>query len=96
MYKIKISEEAEADIEKGMLFYESQSEGLGAYFLDAIMSDIESLHIYGGIHFKIENYYRLLSKRFPYAIYYKIKSNTIYIYAVLDCRQNPKTHYRRL
>jgi len=96
MYNIKILEEAEADIEKGMLFYESQSKGLGSYFLDAIMSDIESLHIYGGIHFKIKNYYRLLSKRFPYAIYYKIKSNTIYVYAVLDCRQNPKTHYWRL
>jgi len=50
LYKIKILDKAETDIEIGMKFYESQSNGLGAYFLNTILSDIESLHIYGGIH----------------------------------------------
>ena len=70
--KILITSEAEIHISKAINFHESQKEGLGTYFLDSISSDIESLHIYYGIHFKIKNYHRLLSKRFPYAIYYKI------------------------
>lgn len=48
--KIKILDEAEKDIVIGISFYESQREGLGKYFLDSILSDIESLHIYAGIH----------------------------------------------
>ena len=88
--KIFITNEAELNIAKAMSFYESQKDGLGAYFLDAISSDIESLHIYYGIHIKIKEYFRILSKRFPYAIYYKYDGNVIYIYAVLDCRSNPQ------
>jgi len=87
--KIEILDEAEKDIATAISFYESQSEGLGKYFLDSIFSDIESLHIYAGIHIVISDYYRLLSKRFPFSIYYKMKNKTIYVYAVLDCRKNP-------
>lgn len=86
---IKILEDTQNDIARSMLFYEKQKEKLGKYFLDSIMSDIESLYIYYGIHIKIGNYHRLLSKRFPYSIYYKFNENTIFIYAVLDCRSNP-------
>jgi len=32
----------------------------------------------------------LLSKRFPYGIYYVIKDETVTIVAILDLRQNPK------
>ena len=87
--KIKILDEAENDIANGISFYEEQRIGLGNYFLDSIFSDIESLHLYAGIHIQINRYYRLLSKRFPFAIYYKIKNQVIYIYAVLDCRRSP-------
>ena len=89
--KIKILDEAEQDIANGILFYESQRAGLGNYFLDAITTDIESLRIYAGVHIKISNYFRLLSKRFPFAIYYQYEKDrdTVYIYAVLDCRRDP-------
>ena len=94
--KIKILDEARDDIAVGIRFYDLQGYGLGGYFLDSIMSDIESLHLYCGIHIKIKNYHRLLSKRFPYAIYYKYDKSTIYIYAVLDCRRNPISISKRL
>jgi hypothetical protein len=86
---IKILNDALNVIAKAFLFYVNQKDNLGEYFLDSIMSDIESLYIYYGIHFKIKDYFRVLSKRFPFAIYYKFDKNFIYIYAVLDCRQNP-------
>jgi len=93
---IKILDEAEKDIAIGMSFYESQKDGLGKYFLDSILSDIESLYIYAGIHIVISDYYRLLSKRFPFSIYYKIRENIIYVYAVLDCRKDPNSIAKRL
>ena len=93
---IKILDAAEKDIAIGISFYESQKEGLGKYFLSSILADIESLHIYAGIHIVISDYYRLLAKRFPFAIYYKVKDKIIYIYAILDCRKNPNSLTKRL
>lgn len=93
---IEILDEAENDIVNAMRFYEAQSKNLGTYFLDSILSDIDSLYLYAAIHIKVNGYYRLLSKRFPFAIYYKLKGDVILIYAVLDCRQNPSTTQKRL
>jgi len=93
---IQILTPAKTDISNGADFYEKQSKGLGKYFLNTIFSDIESLRIFCGVHIKIENYFRLLSKRFPYAIYYKYNNDTIYIYAILDTRSNPTYIIERL
>jgi plasmid stabilization system protein ParE len=62
---------------------------LGAYFLDSLLSDIDALMLYGGIHQQSFGYHRALSKRFPYAIYYQIVEQTIQVWRVLDCRQKP-------
>jgi len=60
-------------------------------FFDSLFSDIDSLLLYGGIHQKVHGYHRLLSKRFPYAIYYKTDDEeNIVVWRVLDCRQHPE------
>jgi len=75
---------------RGYYFYESQSEGVGEYFLDSLYSDIDSLIINAGVHsIYFDKYHRMLSKRFPFAVYYQTKDTTVTVYAILDCRQNP-------
>ncbi len=86
---IQIFSEAEADLEDGRLFYETQEQGVGEYFWDSLLSDIESLIIYAGVHSKEYGYYRMPSKRFPYSIYYDLNDNAAYIIAVLPERRNP-------
>ena len=88
--KIKILESAKDDLKEGFYFYELQERGIGKYFLDALSADIESLRLFAGIHsIHFDKYYRLLSKRFPFAVYYCIEKNKVRIYAVLDCRRDP-------
>ena len=87
--KIRILDEAEGELLDGFKFYELQQDGLGDYFLESLFSDIDSLKIYAGIHQIVFGYYRLLSKRFPFAVYYTIENNMVFIHAVLDCRRNP-------
>ena len=87
--KIHISDSAYKDLESGQLFYEQQEEGLGIYFQDSLFSDIDSLRFYAGIHPIQYDKHRLLSKKFPYAIYYQVESDSIIVFAVLDCRRNP-------
>jgi plasmid stabilization system protein ParE len=94
--KIVILPAARDDLADGFQFYERQQEGLGGYFLDSLFSDIDSLRLYAGIHRKVFGNHRLLSKRFPYAIYYAEASGTVFVKAILDSRRDPKFHHQRL
>ena len=88
--RIEILHQARLDLIEGYYFYESQDAGLGSYFLTNLYSDIESLRLYAGIHPKpYKSYHRLLSRRFPFAVFYKVAEQTISIHAVLDCRRDP-------
>lgn len=87
--KIRLLPEAERDLEIGSDFYESQRQQLGKYFVDCLLTDIDSLLLYGGIHERHFDLFRSMSKRFPFAIYYDLKEGVIEVYAVLDCRQEP-------
>jgi len=93
---LKVLRQAREDLLLGISFYNQQQEGLGNYFYDVLISDIESLQIYAGVHSKINNFYRALSKRFPYSIYYKIDDDFIKVYAVLDDRRDPQNMELRL
>ena len=88
--RIRLLPEAERDLEIGADFYESQKAGLGIYLNICLASDIESLKLYAGIHEEYRGFYRSLSKRFPFSIYYKVKKDFVEIYAVLDARQDPR------
>lgn len=95
--KIRILSAASRDLLQGHAFYEKQSAGLGNYFLDSLFSDIDSLAISAGIHpVHFGRYRRLLSKRFPFAVYYRIEDGKALVYAVLDCRRNPGWVRKRL
>jgi hypothetical protein len=87
--KVQILDEAQRDLVEGYRFYEGQEERLGDYFLDSLFSDIDSLQWYAGIHPVYFGYNRLLSKRFPFAVYYRVENEIVSVYAVLDCRREP-------
>ena len=72
---------AEDDLLRGFKFYERQGSGLGWYFLETLSSDIESLRLYAGIHPRVFGYHRMLSKRFPFGIYYDVRRNEVRILA---------------
>lgn len=73
-----------------------QDQGLGDFFLNSLFSDIDSLRLYAGIHPIHLGYHRLLSKRFPFAIYYRFEQAVVQVWAVLDCRQDPAKTRNRL
>lgn len=81
---------AQEDLARGFAFYEEQEPGIGGYFLESLFSDIDALRLYAGLHRSFFGFYRLLSKRFPYAIYYSMENDTVFVWAVLDCRQDPE------
>jgi plasmid stabilization system protein ParE len=88
--KIKILPSALDDLDRGRRFYARQGKSVGDYFLDSLFSDIDSLELYAGIHLKVFDFHRLLAKRFPYAVYYKVDGDLCIVFRVLDCRQEPE------
>ena len=88
--------EASDDLNEGKAFYDIQEPGVGDYFWDCMISDIESLIIYAGIHGKQLGLYKMLARRFPYALYYDIIEDVAYVVAVLPMRRDPAWISRQL
>ena len=93
---IEIREQAREDLKLGFQFYEEQAPGLGKYFLECLFTDIDSLSRFAGIHETVDGFQRLLSKRFPFAIYYTVVGDHVKVSAILDCRRDPSWIKRRL
>ncbi len=88
--KVKIFAAARNDLIKAFHFYEAKRTDLGNYFLSTIYSEIETLQVLAGVHSKpYGNFHRLLSKKFPFAIYYTVNHDIAIVHAVVDCRRNP-------
>ena len=87
---VRVLAEAAHDIERGIDFYDAIENGVGLYFRDSIIADIRRLGVYFGEHRIHLGYFRALSSRFPYAIYYRDMDETRQVVAVLDLRRSPE------
>jgi len=78
------------DLDRGREFYERQGEGLGVYFLDSLFAEIDSLVLYAGIHRQVFGFHRLIARRFPYGVYYRLEGDdVVVVWRVLDLRRSP-------
>jgi len=97
MRGVQISEDALEDLNNGYLFYEAQESALGEYFAACLRADIEGLRISAGIHRVVYcDYHRLLSRVFPYGIFYTIEQECAVVWAVVDLRRSPEWVRQRL
>lgn len=87
--EVSILDEAVDDLHHGQQFYDFQQQGIGDYFVKSLLDDISSLSISAGIHIRQFDFFRLLSKKFPFAVYYQISHSIVQIVAVLDMRRDP-------
>ena len=82
---------AEQDVTDSYIWHEAQEVGLGEEFLHCVDACIQSIRqnpqIYQVVH---ESYRRAVIRRFPYVIFYEYLDNTIIIYSVFHCSQNPQ------
>lgn len=70
-------------------FYETIEAGVGEYCVDSLLTDVESLGRFSGIHPSHFGFHRMLASRFPFGIYYREKDDETQVFAVLDLRRNP-------
>ena len=94
---VVVLQSAKDDLLDGYLFYERQGGAyLGDYFLAMLQVDLSSLAFFAGFHNKCFGFYRALSRRFPYSIYYDIEDDEARVHGVLDNGREPKWGYGHL
>lgn len=88
--RIRILRTALDDLSSAREFYDRHDKGVGDYFFDSLFTEIDSLTLYAGIHPVRLGYHRLVARRFPFYIYYRISGEEITVFRVLDARRNPE------
>lgn len=89
MKEVLVLEEATADLEEGRSFYDRLEQGIGDYFFESVLSDLERLRLFHGFHSRHFGCLRALSGRFPFGIYYLDEPEIVRVIAILDLRRNP-------
>jgi plasmid stabilization system protein ParE len=89
--------QAELDVADAYGWYEGRRVGLGEEFLSCVDASIQAIcrapEMYPVVH---ETYRRALVRRFPYAVFYEHKGETVTIYSVFHTSRDPEKWRQRL
>ncbi len=89
--KARFLSTAELELKEGMEFYESAREGLGAEFLAEVEAAISLIEAHPLSWTALSpRTRRCRTHRFPYGLFYQVRSDEILIVAVMDLRRDPK------
>jgi|SRR6266850_1567322 len=90
MHNVVSHPEADCELEKAALDYERRNPGLGHDFLDEFESTLRRILEAPDRWRCIRGDNRKLNfRRFPYAVVYTLKGDTIYIKAVMNLHRRP-------
>jgi plasmid stabilization system protein ParE len=82
---------AAADMDDAFVWYEGRRAGLGVEFLDAVDRALEAISAQPARNPVIyRNTRRILLRRFPYAIYYRILNGDVVVVACMHGRRSPR------
>ena len=95
--KVVFVPEAVRDLAEAYAWYQERRPGLGEDFLRRVDACIESIRrspeLYAIAH---GTYRRALVRRFPFAVFYEHEGDTLTIYSVFHCAQDPQKWRGRL
>ena len=82
---------AAADVEEAYAWYEAQREGLGDEFLAAVQAALESiLHHPEAAPIVHREIRRVLLRRFPYGIHYRLIDDEVVVVACFHAKRHPR------
>ena len=95
--RIEFLKVAETELNEAIAYYNSQSEGLGFEFAAEIKRTLERIVLHPDAWMPIsERSRRCRTNRFPYAIIYQLRDETILIVAVMHLSRDPIKWEKRL
>lgn len=93
---VRVRPEAAQDLEDAAAWYEEQSKGLGHEFLDEVRRSlqrvVEQPELYPSVHRTTR---RVLIRRFPFGVFYRIETDSIVVIAVMHGSRDPQRWKQR-
>ena len=93
---VHFRQDAETDVADAAAWYENQSAGLGAEFLDEILATCNSIaenpQMYPVLH---RDTRRAVIHKFPFGLYYRVESGLVTIVAVMHGSRDPNKWQKR-
>jgi hypothetical protein len=94
---VEFTPTAQPEVAASFDWYESREAGLGNDFLDALDDCIRLIRLHPEIApIAFKNYRKALMKRFPFAVFYRVSSSVLAVYAVFHCSKSPLRLTKRL
>lgn len=88
-WRLVIRPRAETDLLEARNWYERQRAGLGAEFLAEIDATIQVLIRDPQRHpVYYRGFYRVLARRFPYKVFYRLEHDRIIVFRILHARRD--------
>jgi len=89
--RVRFTSTAEVELKEAMEFYQSAREGLGAEFLAEVQAAINLIESFPLAWSPLSSRTRRCrTHRFPYGLFYQVRSDEILIVSVMDLRRDPK------
>lgn len=96
MIEIRFHVDARQELLQSVRYYEGKLSGLGLAFADEVEHATSLIRNNPGIGSRVwQNYQRVLVRRFPYALVYRVLDSTVTILAVAHLRRRPNYWARR-
>ena len=97
MKRLRLTPEAELDLDDAYNWYRAQAPGLAVNFLAVVGTCLASIRRHPEAYQLVDpTMRRALLRRFPYAVFYEVEAVEIVVYAVFHCARNPRAWKRRL
>jgi len=88
--------EAEADALEAFRWYNEQLPGLGEEFLAEIDHALDTIRANPEVPRKLHRHFRrVLTRRFPYAVFYAVSGERIVVFAILHSARDPRLWRKR-
>ncbi|MDQ3696753.1 MAG: type II toxin-antitoxin system RelE/ParE family toxin [Gemmatimonadota bacterium] len=97
MARVNVRPLAEADLADAYAWYETQSSGLGAQFIDEVHAVYEHVEQFPeGFPDVYRGTRRALVRRLPYALYYRVLDEIAHVIACAHVRRHPRAWRSRM
>ena len=94
---VQFTPEADDDFAVAYAWYEEREPGLGEEFLRAIEACIRGIQRHPEMYpVAVDEFRRAPIRRFPFEIFYEVSAESIAVYSIFHCSQDPQKWRERL
>ena len=92
-----ITPDAEADLGEARAWYERQHRGLGKELMKCVEEALDRIKLLPEAYREVApGIRRVIVRRFPYGVYYRVDRNQIAVLAFYHCKRDPRGWKKRL